>query len=189
MKRIVAVLIVCILLCSTAYAADKYDLNDYAYRTVRIRGTGSLVFQRAPRGSFMSDHKFWDGDRIYVNVRWRQNGYAIAYENGVYGYVDAKYIDWESGGSPNDRAPGSEGPSKEKSSSAKDLSNYGYRRVSTNGRGTLVFQREPRGAFMHRFTYNDGEWIYVNLSWRRDGYAMAYADGVYGYVDAKYIDW
>lgn len=35
-----------------------------------------------------------DGDRIFVNVDYREGGYALAYKNGVYGYVDAGYIDW-----------------------------------------------------------------------------------------------
>ena len=35
-----------------------------------------------------------DGDRIFVNVDYRERGYALAYKNGVYGYVDAGYIDW-----------------------------------------------------------------------------------------------
>ena len=38
--------------------------------------------------------KFNDGDEIYVNINWRQDGYAIACKNGVYGYVDASYISW-----------------------------------------------------------------------------------------------
>ena len=42
----------------------------------------------------MYDYEYWDGDTIYVNKTWRSDGYAIAYEDGVYGYVDASYIDW-----------------------------------------------------------------------------------------------
>ena len=55
---------------------------------------GALIFQTSPNGSFMNDYEFWNGDRIYVNLNWRQDGYAIAYQNGVYGYVDANYINW-----------------------------------------------------------------------------------------------
>ena len=73
---------------------NRYDLNQYEYLPVVERGRGALVFQKSPRGSFMKKHKFYDGDYIYVNVNWRQNGYAIAYEDGEYGYVDASYIDW-----------------------------------------------------------------------------------------------
>ena len=52
------------------------------------------MFQSSPNGSFMNDYQYRDGDRIYVNLNWRQDGYAIAYEDGVYGYVDAGYILW-----------------------------------------------------------------------------------------------
>lgn len=73
---------------------SKYDLNQYEYLPVVEKGRGALVFQKSPRGSFMKNHKFYDGDYIYVNVNWRKDGYAIAYEDGEYGYVDASYIDW-----------------------------------------------------------------------------------------------
>jgi len=74
--------------------SDKYDLNQYEYRPVITKGRGKLVFQTSPQGSFMSEHKFTDGDWVYVNIYWRDEGYAIAYEDGEYGYVDASYIDW-----------------------------------------------------------------------------------------------
>ena len=36
--------------------------------------------------------------RVYksgvLNVDCREGGYALAYKNGVYGFVDASYIDW-----------------------------------------------------------------------------------------------
>ena len=41
---------------------------------------GALIFQTSPNGSFMNDYEFWNGDRIYVNLNWRQDGYAIAYQ-------------------------------------------------------------------------------------------------------------
>ena len=170
MKRIIALIIATLFLCSTAYAAGKYDLDDYGYRAVKTNGRGSLVFQESPRGAFMNDHKFRDGDRIYVNLNWRQNGYAIAYEDGEFGYVDASYIDWGS-------------------SDPKDLSNFEYRTVRIKGKGSLVFQKSPKGAFMYDYQYGDGDEIFVNVDWRKDGYALAYEDGVYGYVDANYIDW
>lgn len=73
---------------------SPYDLSQYEYLPVVEKGRGALVFQKSPRGSFMKNHKFHDGDYVYVNVNWRQDGYAIAYEGGEYGYVDASYIDW-----------------------------------------------------------------------------------------------
>lgn len=174
MKKIIALILVSLLLCSTAYASGKYDLDNYGYRTVRTGGKGKLVFQSSPRGAFMTEYSFRDGDRIYVNLDWRQDGYAIAYEDGEYGYVDASYIDW--GSDRTDRGP-------------RNLSNFEYRTVRIRGRGALVFQDAPRGDFMYDHKFRDGDEIYVNVDWRKDGYALAYEDGEYGYVDASYIDW
>jgi hypothetical protein len=61
---------------------------------VDIDNGGALVFQKTAGGTFMSKYKFYDGDRIFVNVYYREKGYALAYKSGAYGYVDARYIDW-----------------------------------------------------------------------------------------------
>lgn len=168
-----------------AVSDDKYDLSNFGYREVEINGSGTLVFQREPSGEFMSGYSYRDGEQIYVNLNWRQDGYTLAYDSGVYGYVDVQFIDW--GGSSSGQH------SSQQSSSdldyAKDLSNYDYRMVDSQGRGSLVFQKEPRGKSIKGFKYHDGDWIYVNVDWRKEGYAMAYEDGTYGYVDASYIDW
>lgn len=160
-------------------ATDPHDLSNYAYRTVVTGGKGALVFQKSPGGSFMYDYEFWDGDQIYVNTVWRENGYALAYQNGTYGFVDASYINWYSGGSN----------SSSTYDNPRDLSYFGYRTVNTNGKGTLVFQTSPKGSFMYDYQFNTGDSIYVNLNWRESGYALAYQNGVYGYVDASYINW
>ena len=158
--------------------ADRFDLSNYVHRTVVTTDSrGALVFQSSPNGSFMFDYQFWNGDDIYVNLTWRQDGYAIAYKNGVYGYVDASYINW-------DVAPASSSDDVR-----YNLSNFAYRAVVTGGRGALVFQKSPNGSFMYDYEYWDGDQIYVNLTWRQDGYAIACQNGVYGYVDASYISW
>ena len=95
MKKLIALLVAALLLLSTtAFAFDRHDLDDFGYRTVKTKGRGKLVFQTKPRGSFMSEYSFSNGDRIFVNVDYRERGYALAYKNGVYGYVDERYIDW-----------------------------------------------------------------------------------------------
>ena len=157
------------------YPSDPYDLSNYGYRTVVTGGQGPLVFQTEPGGSFLWDHSFGDGSRIFVNLSWRNQGYALAYDNGTYGLVDASYINW--GNAP--------GPAYD----PHNLDDYGYRTVSTEGRGNLIFQTEPGGSFMNDYQYRDGDTIYVNLYWRENGYAIAYQNGVYGYVDAGYINW
>ena len=164
---------------------SRYDLNRYGYKTVVTGGKGALVFQDGPNGAFMNDYQFNEGDQIYVNLDWRKDGYAIAYQNGTYGYVDAAYIDWTNSWTGSNYSTAGSGSY----SSKKDLSNYGYRTVVTNGRGALVFQDAPNGAFMYDYQFNDGDSIYVNLDWRQDGYAIACQNGVYGYVDASYINW
>lgn len=68
------------------------NLSDYEYLTVSSKGRGSLVFQKSPGGQSIPGHKYYDGDQIYVNIYYRKNGYAVAYDHGVYGYVDASYI-------------------------------------------------------------------------------------------------
>ena len=164
---------------AAAPASDPRDLSNFDYRTVITDNSkGALVFETGPdSGEFMNAYQFWNGDRIYVNVNWRENGYAIAYSNGTYGYVDADYVNWGSGSLSgfDDRF---------------NLSNFGYRAVqTTDTRGALVFQTEPNGSFLYDYQYWNGDDVYVNLYWRSGKYAIAYQDGVYGYVDSTYIDW
>ena len=130
----------------------RYDLDDFGYRTVKTRGRGKLVFQTRPRGAFMSEYSFSNGDRIFVNLDWEEDGYAIAYENGDYGYVDASYIDW--------------GSDSRGSDDVHDLDNFVYRTVRTGGKGTLVFQRTARGAFMYDHQFYDGDEIFVDRDYR-----------------------
>ncbi len=185
MKKLISVLLLFALLCcSTALASDKYDLDDYGYRYVDTKGRGSLVFQKAPRGKSIPGFKYYTGDKIYVNLYWRSEGYAMAYEDGTYGYVDASYINWGSGSSSSSSSSSASIPSY-----VKDLDDFAYRRVRSNGRGSLVFQKAPRGKSMSGHRFYDGDWIYVNVDYRKEGYAVAYEDGEYGYVDASYIDW
>lgn len=273
-KGICALLIMTIMVvfvpASLAAGIDKYDLSLYGYRQVAEKGRGSLVFQESPRGSSIKGFKYHDGDWIYVNVKWRQDGYAMAYENGTYGYVDASYIDWGYPKSNTFLPSTSQYPDeylsnwqrdyigvcyvvkcnewvslrehadtssyrltkvplgarvtncydtsfdfylcdyrgetgfiqkrylssvrpkpmqKPKQVNSYDLNLYEYRQVASKGRGSLVFQKTPRGSFINGFKYYDGDWIYVNMKWRSEGYAMAYENGTYGYVDASYIDW
>ena len=176
MKKLIALILAALLLLSaTALASDKYDRDNFGYRTVRTRGRGKLVFQNSPRGSFMSEYAFSNGDPIFVNLDWREDGYAIAYENGDYGYVDASYIDW--------------GGDSRGSDDVHDLDNFVYRTVEIDNGGALVFQKSPRGAFMYDHKFYDGDEIFVNEYYRESGYALAYEGGSYGFVDVRYIDW
>lgn len=181
MKRFIAAFIAVLILISGSALAyygcyDIYDLYDYEYRPVVTKGRGSLVFQREPRGSFMSAYSYTDGDWVFVNPYYREGNYALAYCNGVYGYVDASYIDWNYYVDPYYFDP-------------YDLYYYEYHSVVTKGRGNLVFQREPRGSFMSRYSYSDGDVLLVNPYYREGNYVLAYDGGTYGYVDMSYIAW
>ena len=171
MKKFIALLVAALLLLSTAaFASDRYDLDDFGYRTVKTRGT------------FMNDHRFYDGDEIFVNRDYRESGYALAYDNGSYGYVDARYIDWDDDDDDDD-------DDDYDGDDVHDLDNFEYRYVDIDNGGALVFQRTPRGEFLYKYKFYDGDRIFVNVDYRERGYALAYKNGVYGYVDAGYIDW
>ena len=47
--------------------------------------------QERPGGEFMST-SYTNGESILVNMRYAENGYLLAYKNGVYGYVDMNYV-------------------------------------------------------------------------------------------------
>ncbi|MBR1561489.1 MAG: hypothetical protein IJ646_14745 [Clostridia bacterium] len=186
-KNGLAMLVAVVLFCMglSAFAeGDKFDLDNFDYRTVVTKGRGKLVFQSSPGGSFMYDFKFYNGDEIFVNLNYRKNGYALAFKGGTYGYVDASYIDWRMQPDPEpDPEPDRSYVSK------KDLSNFDWRRVDSNGRGSLVFQQAPYGKSIKGHKFYDGDWIFVNVNYREKGYGYAYEDGEYGYVDASFIDW
>lgn len=73
----------------------KKDLSNYGWRTVTgVSGDNKLTFRQTHTGGYMSDHRFANGEQIFVNLTWREGGDAIAYDNGIYGYVQSKYIAW-----------------------------------------------------------------------------------------------
>ena len=69
----------------------KYNLSNYAYKTVSVPLGTLLVMQESPGGAFMST-SYTNGQSIFVNMRYAENGYLLAYKNGVYGYVDMNYV-------------------------------------------------------------------------------------------------
>lgn len=195
-RKILVALLVAVAMLSAGISvfaeSDMYNLRNFDYRCVETRGRGKLVFQSSPGGSFMRDFTFDDGDQIFVNLEWRKKGYAMAYEDGVYGYVDASYIDWSPLAEAEPDPMTGEFPTYQGdyySNEKKDLDNFDWRVVECDGRGDLVFQSKPYGSFMRDHKYDDGDLIYVNLNYREKGYAYAYDNCVYGYVDASYIEW
>ena len=69
-----------------------HDLNHFVYRTVINLPAGTcLQMQKQPNGSFMNV-MYYNGDQIFVHRNFWDEGYFLAYRNGIYGFVDAKYV-------------------------------------------------------------------------------------------------
>ena len=70
---------------------EVHNLNNFVYRTVVVPAGTLLVMQNSPGGSFMST-SYSNGESIFVNSFFSQAGYLLAFKNGIYGFVDAKYV-------------------------------------------------------------------------------------------------
>ena len=69
-----------------------HDLNNFEYHTVCNLPSGTcLEMQRTTRGSFMGV-MYYNGNSIFVHRTFMENGYFLAYRDGLYGFVDAKYV-------------------------------------------------------------------------------------------------
>ena len=125
--------------------------------------------------------KVYYGEEVYVLGTWRN--WALIHDDDIdrYGWILLEYL--------STRRPSARPSYSSSTSNPYDLSNYGYRYVTTKGRGALVFQKEPYGSFLRDFKYYDDDLVFVNLYYRTGMYALAYENGTYGYVDASYIDW
>ena len=70
---------------------EIHNLKNFVYRTVVVPAGTQLVMQNTPGGSFMST-SYTNGEPIFVNSFFSQAGYLLAFKNGIYGFVDAKYV-------------------------------------------------------------------------------------------------
>ena len=68
-----------------------HDLSNYVYRTVSVPAGTCLVMQVSPNGAFMKT-QYYNGDQIFVHRNFWEEGYFLAYRDGIYGFVDAKYV-------------------------------------------------------------------------------------------------
>lgn len=69
-----------------------------------------------------------------------------------------------------------------------DLSNYVYKTVANLPVGTcLVMQNGAGGAPIGGFQWHNGDTIFVHKNFWEAGYFLAYAAGLYGYVDFHYV--
>ena len=73
-RSTVALLFTLLLSIPVLASSDRFDLDNYGYRTVVINGKGTLVFQNSPDGTFMNDYQYSDGEQIYVNLAGEATG-------------------------------------------------------------------------------------------------------------------
>ena len=71
---------------------EIHNLNNFTYRTVCNLPSGTfLQMQNSPNGGFLSP-MYSNGQAIFVNSFYSEGGYLLAFQNGIYGFVDAKYV-------------------------------------------------------------------------------------------------
>jgi hypothetical protein len=71
---------------------EIHNLNNFTYRTVVNLPIGTyLQMQATPNGPFMSQ-MYNNGESIFVNKFFSEAGYLLAFRNGIYGFVDARYV-------------------------------------------------------------------------------------------------
>lgn len=71
---------------------EVHNLNNFIYRTVVNLPVGTcLQMQMTPNGPFMSQ-MYYNGEAIFVNKFFSEAGYLLAFRNGIYGFVDARYV-------------------------------------------------------------------------------------------------
>ena len=71
---------------------EIHNLNNFTYRTVVNLPIGTyLQMQATPNGAFMSQ-MYSNGESIFVNRFFAEAGYLLAFRNGIYGFVDARYV-------------------------------------------------------------------------------------------------
>ena len=51
-----------------------------------------MKYHHEPGSAVMPGHAFYNGDTIWVHNRYWEGGCFLAYDNGDYGYVDARYV-------------------------------------------------------------------------------------------------
>ena len=71
---------------------EIHNLKNYVYRTVANLPMGTyLQMQANPNGAFMST-MYSTGEPIFVNRFYSESGYLLAFKNGIYGFVDGRYV-------------------------------------------------------------------------------------------------
>ncbi len=71
---------------------EIHNLKNFVNRTVVGVPAGTcLQMQRCPGGAFLPV-MYYEGNSIFVNAFFMQEGYLLAFKDGIYGFVDAGYV-------------------------------------------------------------------------------------------------
>ena len=79
-------------------AASRDPLHDLRYfisREVFINmfgDTSCLTLRSSPGGRAISGISWENGESILIHSQYKEDGWYLAYKNGVYGYVDPNYV-------------------------------------------------------------------------------------------------
>ena len=74
---------------------DVHNLAYYDEHVVAHLPEGVCLVMKSthgPNGIPMAGHAFYNGDRIWVHNRYWEGRCFLAYDNGDFGYVDARYV-------------------------------------------------------------------------------------------------
>ena len=73
-----------------------HDLSCFIYRTVcnvvHYDDTACLTLRRTPDGEIISGIGWQNGDSILVHGSYSEDGWLLAYANGIFGYVNGNYV-------------------------------------------------------------------------------------------------
>ncbi len=71
---------------------EIHNLKNFVNRTVVGLPSGTcLQMQSCPDGPFLPV-MYYEGNNIFVNAFFMQEGYLLAFKDGMYGFVDGGYV-------------------------------------------------------------------------------------------------
>lgn len=73
---------------------DIHDLKNFGYRFVSGLPAGSYLPMLSDAGTPLTEggRVYFNGDNIFINLYYERNGWYLAYYEGVYGFVDKRFV-------------------------------------------------------------------------------------------------
>ena len=170
---VVAFLVLCVICCmeKPAYAAEYYY----------VTGTSNYLALRTEPGYNAANEigRLNNGEKVeYVNSGMDGYWYVYASSIGKYGYVNSKYLAFDSSGQPGSTSPGREVTKKRSTYQVKGTNNY------------LALRTEPSYDAANEIgkLYEGDVVEFINSG--SDGYSYVYSSKLrkYGYVNSNYLN-